>query len=83
MMAAGLQPEQLAIEHVRNRRQWVPVARVCVRERPGNVPEVNSAGDDGVFIDVNVIVEINEIVSERLTEQGPGDRDEQDACDQR
>jgi hypothetical protein len=32
-----------------------------------------SSNDEWILVDVNVIIEIDEIVSQRLTEYGPGD----------
>ena len=38
---------------------------------PGDVGEVDAAGDSRVLIDVTRIVVVNEIVPERLTKDGP------------
>ena len=38
---------------------------------PGDVGEVDAAGDPRVLIDVTRIVVVNEIVPERLTKNGP------------
>ena len=75
MMSAGIEPKELAIEHVGNRRQRMPVSRVAVRERPNNSGQREAAGYDRVFIDVNVIVEINEFMAKRLPENQPRDCD--------
>ena len=40
-------------------------------ECPSDVRDVNAARDSGVLIDVARIVVVNEIVPERLTENGP------------
>jgi hypothetical protein len=79
MMSAGIESKELAVEHVRNCRQWMPVSRVAVRERPNDSGQRQAAGYGRVFIDVNVIVEINEIVAERLPENQPRDCDQKKA----
>ena len=76
MMSAGLEPKELAIEHVGNRRQRMPVPRVAVPERPNDSGQGEAAGYDRVFIDVDVIVEVNEFVTKRLPENEPRDCDQ-------
>jgi hypothetical protein len=78
-MSAGIEPKELAIEHVGNRRQRMPVPRVAVRERPSDSGQCETAGYDRIFIDVNVIVEINEFVTKRLPENEPRDCDQKKA----
>ncbi len=73
MMSAGIEPEELAVEHVGNRRQRMPVPRVAVCERPNDSGQCKAAGYDRIFIDVDVIVEINEFVSNGLAENKPCD----------
>jgi uncharacterized protein YoaH (UPF0181 family) len=79
MMAAGLEAEQLAIEHVRERGERVPVARMRVGERPGNVTERKASAYGRVVSDINWIIEINEVVAKRLREDEPGNRNETNA----
>ena len=43
---------QLAVEHVCDRRQRVPVFGMNMSECPGDVSEVDAAGDPRVLIDV-------------------------------
>ena len=62
---------QLAVEHVCDCRQRMPVFGVNMSECPGDVREVNAAGDPGVLIDVARIVIVNEIVPERLSKNDP------------
>jgi hypothetical protein len=73
VMAAGIYSIQLAIEHVGKRGQGMPVPRMSMRERADYPFSGKSSYDERIFIDVNVIVKINEIVSQRLTEYGPRD----------
>ena len=62
---------QLAIEHMRDRRQGVPVLGMDMRKCPGDVGEVDAAGDSCVLVDVVRIVVVNEIVPECLAENEP------------
>ena len=73
VVAAGVQSIQLAIEHVRKRGQRMPVPRMSMRECVDYPFSGKSSYDEWIFIDVNVIIKIDEIVSQRLTEYGPGD----------
>src|ERR1051326_7931536 len=82
MMPARLQPEQLTIEHVRERGQRMPVARVRVRKRPDHIAEAQSSAHNRVLVDVNVIVEVNEIMPKRLPEHDPRERNQRNANDQ-
>src|ERR1041384_3229197 len=82
MMPARLQPEQLTIEHVRERGQRMPVARVRVRKRPDHIAEAQSSAHDRVLVDVNVIVEVNEIMPKRLPEHDPRERNQTNAHEQ-
>ena len=71
VVPACVQSVQLAIEHMCDRRQRVPVFGMDVRKRPGDVGEVDAAGDPRVLIDVARIVVVNEIVPECLTKDAP------------
>jgi len=62
---------QLAIEHVCDGRQRVPVFGMDMRKRPGDVGDADPARDPGVLIDVVRIVVINEIEPECLTKDDP------------
>jgi hypothetical protein len=70
-MPACVQSVQLAVDHVCDCRQRMPVFRMDVSECPNNVRDVDTARDPGVLIDVAGIIVVNEIVPERLTENGP------------
>ena len=71
MVPACVYAVQLAIEHMCDRRQRVPVFRMDMRECPGDVAEIDAAGDRRVLIDVARIVVVNEIVPDCLTKNGP------------
>src|ERR1051325_9315626 len=54
----------------------MPIPRVSMGER-GDYPfGGKSSYDQRIFVNVNVIVEVDEIVSQRLTEYGPRNRHE-------
>src|SRR5437870_2234465 len=73
VMTAGFEPEQLAVEHVRNRRERMPVPRMRMGKRGEYAVYRKASGDGGVLIHVQVIVEIDEIVPQSLTKNQPGD----------
>ena len=79
MVPASFEPEQLTIEHVRNCRERMPVERVRVRESPRDSAQAQPTRHDRISVNVSLIVEVNEIVPERLSEHDPGDRDEKNA----
>ena len=57
---------QLAIEHVCDCRQRVPVFGMHMGECPSDIREVNAASDPGVLVDVTRIVVVNEIEAKSL-----------------
>ena len=67
VMSASLQPVQLAVEHVRNRRERMPVSRMSMGKCADYAIHRKSSGDGGVFIHIHMIVDIDEIVSESLS----------------
>ena len=70
MMCAGIQTEKLAIDHVRNRRQWMPVLRMNVSKCPGDTAPVQPGPDIRVLENVTTIVVVNEIEVPGLEEDG-------------
>ena len=79
MMTAGSQSKELAIEHVRNRGERMPVARVSVSERPRDAAQRQAACDDRIAVNVRFIIKIDEIVLERLPKHEPRNGDKKDA----
>ena len=51
----------------------MPVPRMSMRECADYPFSGKPSCDERIIIDVNVIIEIDEIVSQRLTEYGPRD----------
>src|SRR6266404_5039290 len=75
VMRTRFQAEDLAIEHVRDRRQWMPVMRMNVSERPLNVGPAQPGLNLTVLADVGRIIVIHESVSQRLPKNGPRDHE--------
>ena len=50
----------------------MPVPRMSMRECADYPFNGKSSYDERIFIDVNVVIKIDEIVSQRLTEYNPG-----------
>ena len=80
MMAAGLQAIKLAVQHVREPGQRMPVAGVVRGERPGDSLAGQAPADVPVLVDVIVVVEVDEVVAGRLAEDGDH-RQQQQAAD--
>ena len=78
-MRAWIQPKELAIEHVRDRGEGMPVLGMNMRERPRDATPAQSRTHVRVIEHVKRIVIINELVMERLSEHRPRDRDQKEA----
>ncbi|PYI74504.1 MAG: hypothetical protein DMF04_12785 [Verrucomicrobia bacterium] len=61
VMRAGLHAEHLAIEHVRNGRNRVPVGSVKMGKRPNDIGKTQPAADTTGAIDVIVVVVMHPI----------------------
>ena len=79
MMAARLEIENLAIDHVRDERERMPVARLNIDERPGETVKRYPLRHQRVSVNVGLVVVVHEIVAERLAEDDPDERDDPDA----
>ena len=79
MMRARSHAEQLAIEHVRHRREWMPVVGMNVGERPDHVLPIEPGLNPRIVAYVNGVVVIHEVVPERLPENHKRDRDQREA----
>ena len=75
MMRTRLHTEELAIHHVRHRRQRMPIVGMDVGKGPSNPVPAQAGADLVIFADVSRIIEIDEFVAERLTENRPRNRD--------
>ncbi len=81
MMSSGLQPVQLAIQHVRHRGQGMPVPGMSMNmcECPGNAGDAQTARYLSIFIDVVWVIIVDEIVLEGVAKNNPGECREKDA----
>ena len=68
MMGTGIQTEKLAIDHVGNRRQWMPVLRMNMSRGPDDTVPGQSGSDIRVLEDVRAVVVVNEIEVRGLEE---------------
>ena len=71
-MATSLQPEELAIQHMRERSQWMPVTDMNMREKAHEIPwKVRPLILPFRVHICRVIVVVNEIILKRLSEDCP------------
>jgi hypothetical protein len=61
MMGTGIQTEKLAIDHVRNRRQWMPVLRMNMSKGPDDTVPGQPGPDIRILENVRAVVVVNEI----------------------
>jgi len=79
MMPARSQPMPLAIHHVGQTGNRMPVGGMDVGERPENPGERQTTGNIRIVVDVGVVVVIDEVVMNRLPEDDRRDRRQKDA----
>src|SRR5438477_7934013 len=79
MMRAWIHAEQLAIEHVRNRRERVPVLGMNMGERPPDAPPGRSGAHVRIVEHVKRIVIIDKLMAKSLAEHRPRDRNQKNA----
>jgi hypothetical protein len=81
MMAAGRQPMELDIEHVRQPRQWMPETHVAVAECPPHALSGETRLHVGIVGHVDPVVDVDEVEARG----GPveeGEADEEKGTDQ-
>lgn len=71
MMPAGIEPEQLAVQHVGKGGERVPMPDLGMGERPDAPIEGQALRDLGIQIDGFRIVVIDELEPKRLAEDDP------------
>ena len=76
MMAGGIETVKLAIHHVRNPGERMPVAGMDMSERPHDSIPTEPVIYSRILEDVIAVVEIYEFVAERLSEDQPDKRSE-------
>src|SRR5882672_11137636 len=70
-MTASVQSVQLAVQHVRKSCEWMPVRRMDARKGLGNSFRRQTRLDHAVFININVIIIVDEFMSDGLPENDP------------
>ena len=63
MMSRSVQPKKLAIEHVRQGRERMPIFGMWVRERPDESVVAQAAADLCIFVNIFVVIKIDEAVT--------------------
>jgi hypothetical protein len=71
MVTAGFETEELAIDHVGNDRERVPIIGLGVDERLRQTMQTETGGNQRISVNVGLIVVVDEVVAERLTEDNP------------
>lgn len=65
-VAAGVRAKKLAIDHVRNPSERMPVCRMKRGERPGEPRKRNTAIHDWIFLDIHGVIERDELMPDHL-----------------
>ena len=78
MGGAGIDAEELAVGHVGEPGERMPIAGVLVDERPGDAGAGETVGDVAVFVDVIVVIVDDEIevVDGPIDGKGDGGKEE-------
>src|ERR1700736_4868551 len=71
MVTGWIESEYLAIDHVRDSRERMPVLRVRLSKRRDKAVPRQAGADFAIFVNVVLVVVINELVLQGLTENGP------------
>src|SRR5437870_11779539 len=66
-MGAGLKTIQLAVKHVRDRRQRMPIHRMNMGKCPGYTANGKAVGYVGIFVNVTWVIIVNKVVLEQLS----------------
>ncbi len=74
-MRARIHPEKLAIQHVRHGRKGMPVLGMNVGEGPSDPLPAQPCPNVRIVVNIKWIVIVDELMAERLPENGPRDRD--------
>src|ERR1051326_5317552 len=65
-MAPGKRTEELAIDHVRNPCEWMPVSRMKSGKRPADSRERNTTIHHWILLDIRKVIQSNEVVPDHL-----------------
>ena len=75
MMAAGLESENLAVEHVRNDGERMPIIGLGIDKGLFQSVDAESLADQPISVDVSFVVEVYEVVPKRLVKDDPDQSD--------
>jgi hypothetical protein len=70
-MGAGLKTIQLAVKHVRDRRQRMPIHRMNMAKCTGYTAIGKSVGYFGIFVNLTWVIIVNKVVLEQLSKDNP------------
>ena len=70
-MSAGAKSPQLAIQHMRHSRQGMPIAGMLAAKCVDKSVDAQPTGDGRIRINVPIIVEIDEVVTDSLAKHQP------------
>jgi len=71
MVPRRIESEQLAIQHVRNRCQRMPISGVRMCERRQHTVDGYARGDLRILVDIGLIVVADEVMTEGLPKHDP------------
>src|SRR4029434_2739137 len=74
MMTCWLQTKNMKIGHVTQRGQRMPEICVTVGEHPFESVERETGRDVRVFVNVGIVIKVDEAVAKRLRENDPDER---------
>src|SRR5439155_3446939 len=79
MVAGRTQSIDLAVRHVTKRCERVPQARVAMSDNPFQSVESEYTTNVTVFVNVTVVIEVDELMAECFPKDEPDDRSEKNA----
>src|SRR5438128_6668678 len=65
-MAACKYTEELAVDHMRDPREWMPVSLMKGGQSPGEPPDRNAAIHHRVLFDVRKVIDSDEVMPDHL-----------------
>ena len=77
VMAAGAEPPQMAVQHVRYGRQRMPVVGVLPAKCADDAMNRQSTGDARIRINVGIVIEVDEVVADSLAKHQPRNGDQE------
>src|SRR5436305_13742522 len=78
-MGARLKTIQLAVKHVRDRRQRMPIHRMNMGKCPGYTANGKALGYVGIFVNVTWVIIVNKVVLEQLSKDNPSEHSQTNA----